>query len=49
MMGRWGLEGMGSFEQVGVARKERRGLEGNVTGIRLPLEEEKVADRLPIN
>lgn len=22
MMGRWGLEGMGSFEQAGVARKE---------------------------
>ena len=29
MMGRWGLEGMRSFEQVGVARKEGARLEAH--------------------
>lgn len=32
MMQRWGLEGMGSFEQVNVAQKERSRLQLDQTG-----------------
>ena len=38
MMGRWGLEGMGSFEQPNVARKE---------GARLQLEGQDAAPEGP--